>query len=329
MDRIQAMVAAVDRWQRRHGWAAVAYATQKKFGNDNAGQVVVALGWYGFVAVYPLLLVLVTVLGYVGARSLGAGLVSTLHQFPVIGTDFNPARPSASLHGSPVGLVVGLLGLAYGAQGVTQTAEQAMATVWLVPSTQRGGFPVRLARSFGGLAVIGATFVLDAAASTYATAGGTAWPLRVVVLAGLLATNALLYLLAFAVLTPGRRSAWGYLPGALVGGIGFTALVTVGTGLLQHQIRNSSATYGQFGVVIGLVAVLFLLAKISLYGAELNPVLADHLWPRALRSSDPTTADRRALAAQAATLPKLPAPASGDEAPAAGDEAPAAEVRAG
>ena len=47
--------------------------------------------------------------------------------------------------------------------------------------------------------------------------------------------------------------------------------------------------------MIGLVGFLFVLAKISLYGAELNPVLARGLWPRAVRETDPTEADHRAL----------------------------------
>ncbi|HWF20878.1 MAG TPA: hypothetical protein VG226_01925, partial [Acidimicrobiales bacterium] len=51
----------------------------------------------------------------------------------------------------------------------------------------------------------------------------------------------------------------------------------------NHQIRNSSETYGQFAVVIGLVAFLLILAKISIYAAELNVVLDRHLWPRPLR----------------------------------------------
>ena len=80
-----------------------------------------------------------------------------------------------------------------------------------------------------------------------------------------------------------------------MGSIGFSLLITVGANLVQHQIRHSSATYGQFGIVIGLVGFLFLLAKISLYGAELNPVLARHLWPRALVSTDPTQADDQVL----------------------------------
>jgi hypothetical protein len=77
--------------------------------------------------------------------------------------------------------------------------------------------------------------------------------------------------------------------------LGFTLLITVGSGLVQHQLRHSSATYGPFGLVIGLVGFLFLLAKISLYGAELNPVVTRHLWPRGMRSEDPTPADHRVL----------------------------------
>jgi uncharacterized BrkB/YihY/UPF0761 family membrane protein len=71
----------------------------------------------------------------------------------------------------------------------------------------------------------------------------------------------------------------------------------VGSGLVQHQIRHSSVTYGQFGLVIGLVGFLFLLAKVSLYGAELNPVLARRLWPRGLVSGNPTVADNQVLRA--------------------------------
>ena len=104
----------------------------KKFGDDNANLLVVSLAWYGFLAIFPLLLVVVTVFGFIGQKSLGGGIVSTLHKFPIVGADFNPAG-SSHLHGSGLGLVIGLAGLLYGAQGVTQTAQQAMASVWNVP----------------------------------------------------------------------------------------------------------------------------------------------------------------------------------------------------
>ena len=290
------LVEAVDGWQRRNRWAGVPYAVQKKLGDDNANLLVVALAWYGFTAIFPLLLVVVTVLGFIGEQSIGNGIVHTLHEFPVVGSMFNPAKPSA-LHGSTLGLVVGLIGLLYGAQGVTQTAQQAMATVWNIPQTRLTGFFPRLGRSLAGLLTIGAAFVVNAFVTAYATGGTTSYAIRIPVLAGLLALNSVLYFASFTVLTAKAIGPCGLLPGAIAGAIAFTALITVGTGLITHQLKNASATYGEFGTVIGIVAFLLLLAKLSMYAAELNPVLARGLYPRALPlGGEPTRADMRVLA---------------------------------
>jgi len=290
------VIGAVDRWQRRTPWAGVPYAVMKKFGDDNANLVVVALAWYGFTAIFPLLLVMTTVLGDIGAQSLGTGILNTLHQFPVIGTSFNPAKPS-SLHGSTLGLVVGLIGLVYGAQGVTQTAQQAMATVWHIPQTQRTGFLPRLGRSLAGLVTIGGAFVVNAFITGYATGGTTSYAIRIPVLAGLLILNAVLYFVTFTLLTAKAIGPRGLLPGAVLGGVAFTALITVGSGLMTHQLKHASSTYGAFGSVIGIVALLLLLAKLSMYAAELNPVLSRRLYPRALPlGGEPTDADRQVLA---------------------------------
>ena len=290
------LMEAVDGWQRRSRWAGVPYAVQKKFGDDNANLLVVALAWYGFTAIFPLLLVVVTVLGFIGEQSIGNGIVHTLHEFPVVGSIFNPAKPSA-LHGSTLGLVVGLIGLLYGAQGVTQTAQQAMATVWNIPQTRRTGFFPRLGRSLAGLLTIGAAFVVNAFVTAYATGGTSSYAIRIPVLAGLLALNSVLYFASFTVLTAKAIGPRGLLPGAIAGAVAFTALITIGTGLITHQLKNASATYGEFGTVIGIVAFLLLLAKLSMYAAELNPVLARGLYPRALPlGGEPTSADMRVLA---------------------------------
>jgi len=292
---IQSLLVRIDRWQRKNRVTATAYGVIKKFGDDGVNQFVVGLGWYGFVAIYPLLLVIVTVLGFIGVASLGHGLVTTLHQFPIVGEQFNPSHGSESVHGNVFALIVGLLGLTYGAQGVTQTAQQAMARVWNVPQLDLPGFLPRLARSLIALMIIGGTFVVNAAVTTFATAAGQSFAVRIPVLFAMLVINVALFFAAFRALTPGIISSRSLFPGAFVGSLGFTLLITVGSGLIQHQVRNSSATYGQFGIVIGLVGFLFLLAKISLYGAELNPVLARHLWPRGILSSDPSDADNQVL----------------------------------
>ncbi len=295
VEYLRRVMTAADGWQRRSRWAGVPYAVIKKFSDDNANLLVVALAWYGFTAIFPLLLVVVTLFGFIGKQSIGTGLVRTLHEFPVVGSSFNPASRDV-LHGSALGLVIGLIGLLYGAQGVTQTAQQAMATVWNIPRTQRTGFLPRLGRSLTGLATIGAAFVVNAFVTGYATGGTSSYAIRVPVLAALLVINSGLYFVTFTVLTAKVVGPRGHIPGAIAGAVAFTALITVGTGLVTHQLRNASATYGAFGSVIGIVAFLLLLAKLTMYAAELNPVLARRLYPRSLpMAAEPTGADHQVL----------------------------------
>jgi uncharacterized BrkB/YihY/UPF0761 family membrane protein len=291
---LKRLLAKLDQWQRRSKPLGATYGVVKKFGDDNANLLVVSLGWYGFTAIFPLLLVVVTIFGFIGQKSLGSGIVSTLHRFPVVGANFNPAQNTHS-HGSVLGLVIGLLGLLYGAQGVTQCAQQAMAVVWNVPQYQRTGFAPRLARSVIGLATIGGSFLVSAFASTYATGATSNLAVRVAVIAGLVVFNGAMYLATFRALTPKQIGIRGLFPGSVAGGAAFTLLITVGTGLITHQLKNTSNTYGTFGSVIGIVAFLLLLGKLSLYAAELNPVLSRALYPRAMPFGEPTDADHRVL----------------------------------
>jgi membrane protein len=141
---------------------------------------------------------------------------------------------------------------------------------------------------------------VNAFVTGYATAGTTSYAIRIPILAGLVVINCGLYFASFTLLTAKAVGPRGLLPGAIAGGVAFTALITIGTGLVTHELKNASATYGAFGTVIGIVAFLLLLAKLSMYAAELNPVLARRLYPRALPLSDePTDADRQVLSALA------------------------------
>ncbi len=70
----------------------------KKFGDDEAGSMAALIAYYGFVSLFPLLLVLVTVLGFVleGDRKTQEEVLhSTLGQFPIIGDQLQQQRPLA------------------------------------------------------------------------------------------------------------------------------------------------------------------------------------------------------------------------------------------
>ena len=163
-----------------------------------------------------------------------------------------------------------------------------MATVWNIPQNERTGFLPRLGRSLAGLITIGAAALINAFVTTYATGGTHNYAIRVPVLAGLLIINVGLYFATFTLLTAKAIGPRGHLPGATAGAVAFTALITVGTGLMTHQLKHASAIYGTFGTVIGIVAFLLVLAKLSMYAAELNP----RAGPSALPAG--STARRRA-----------------------------------
>jgi uncharacterized BrkB/YihY/UPF0761 family membrane protein len=305
------VIERVDRWQQEHRAVAVTYGEVKKFSDDEGSLLVVGLGWYGFTAIYPLLLVVVTIFAYIGVGSLGHSIVDTLHQFPVIGTDFSTGKGGSNLHGSVVGLIVGLAGLTYGAQGVTQVAIKSLSRVWNLPSSDQFGFAPRLLHSLGGLVIIGLAFLTNAFVGSVATGFGQGWVVRIVLIAALLVVNVAFFAASFRVLTPGVIPTRPLLPGAALAAVFFTLLITVGTGLIDHELRGESSTYGAFASVIGVVAFLFILAKLTLYAAELNPVLARDLAPRSLRGK-PTKADLKVteLRAEEQAMPRRsPAPA--------------------
>jgi hypothetical protein len=52
--------------------------------------------------------------------------------------------------------------------------------------------------------------------------------------------------------------------------------------VISHQLHRASELYGTFGIVLGLLAWLFLQAEVTLYAAEADVVLARHLWPRSI-----------------------------------------------
>src|SRR5271166_22263 len=65
MNPAEKAIKLVDRFQRRFPWLAFPVAVWKKFGDDQAGNLAALVAYYAFVSIFPLLLVLFTVLDIV------------------------------------------------------------------------------------------------------------------------------------------------------------------------------------------------------------------------------------------------------------------------
>jgi uncharacterized BrkB/YihY/UPF0761 family membrane protein len=303
-------VGRVDGFQQRHPLPSFAYGVVKKFGDDSAGNLAALIAYYGFLSIFPLLLVLTTLLGLFFAHDAALQnriLHSALHQFPIVGQQLSGKNGVRSLHaGSLLGLIVGLLGLVWGSFGVSQAAQRAMAEVWNVPGVSRPGFLPRLGRSVAFVALLGVDVVVTTFLAGLVTIGhGALW---FQVLAGLvgLAVNMALYVAGFRILTPKSVGTRWLIPGAIVAGIGWTILQYVGTALIGHNLRHASQTYGFFAYVLGLMSFLYLAAELTVYAAEVNVVRARHLYPRSMAPPPPTTADKAALSAVVAERERRP-----------------------
>jgi uncharacterized BrkB/YihY/UPF0761 family membrane protein len=210
------------------------------------------------------------------------------------------------VRGSGVALVIGILVTFYGGLGVANASQDAMNRVWAVPHRRRPGFLPRLLRSLMLIATLGlgilATTVLN---SVGAGAPVENW-LRVVLFVVAFLLNIGLFAIAFRVLTA-RDLGWAdVLLCAVIAAFGWAVLQAIGGLLVSRMLEGTSQTYGLFAIVIGLLAYIFLLARIVLYAAEANVVRARRLWPRSLAPPPLTDADMRALEAYARTEERRP-----------------------
>ena len=297
MNPIERTVRAVDRFQQRHTPLAFVVAVVRKFGDDRGGTLATSLAYSAFVALFPFLLLLTTVLGFVLDRSQDAEeavLRSALVDFPIVGDQL--ARSLRPLRGNGVALAVGVAGLVWGGFGVTQAAQHAMAELWNVPGVRRPGFVTRMARGAAVLALGGVGLVASSALASVSTFGGQVTAGRLAATAGSAVLNVALFLATFRVTTVRRIRTRQLVPGAIAGGIAWTVLQAIGGYLVGHQLRHASEVYGFFATVLGLMSWVFLASRVALYAVEANVVLARHSWPRSLVQPPLTEADQRVLA---------------------------------
>jgi YihY family inner membrane protein len=278
-----------DRFQKRHALLGFPLAVRRKYSEDKGGYLAATITYYGFFSFFPLLLVLVTVLGYVleGNPSLQDRVVgSVLGQLPVVGNSLN----HHSLEGNGFALAVGIVVCIWTGMGVCLAAENAMSTIWKVPRTKRPGFVASRGRALGLLLVLGGgllltTIVAGAAAAT--TQFGIAAQIGAV--AASVVVNFLVFWLAFRLLTPGHVGWRRLRGGAAAAAIGYVALQLVGSLYVTHVLKSASNVYGTFALVIGMLSWIYLTATVVLLAAEGNVVASYHLWPQDLRG-EPATA---------------------------------------
>jgi membrane protein len=281
------ITARLDHFQRRHTWLGFPLGVIYKFVDDQGGYLAALITYYGFVSLFPLLLLLVSLLGFTLEHNPAlqqALLGSALQHFPIVGPQLR--QNVGAFHGSQAGVILGIAGAMYGALGVSVAIQTALNRVWAVPRYARPDPIFSRLRGLllfvllGGLVLI--TTAVSAAGPVAVSLGyGGAWTrLAAVVIS--IAANVGVVLIAFRVLTAHEIPLADLVPGAVCAGIGVHALQIGGAFFVGYELHGASQIYGVFGLVLGLLAYLYLMSVIVVFCAEINVVRARKLWPRNL-----------------------------------------------
>ncbi len=326
---VNRIIAWADRLQRTHGVLGFPYAVVKKYGDDEGGRQAALITYYGFLSIFPLLLLGVAVLSRVLADhpDLRQRLIKEIVPQVLRST---VEHSLAALPTSTIPFIAGLIGLLFSGTGVVFSAYQTLNHVAAVRYRFRAGFLSRYVRVFVVLVALLAGAVATGALTVVATAlPGQPGLQRAAAVAGSA-------LVVFAVLLLGAklllarpapvRALW---PGAVIGAAAVTAVLNAGAPLLASLVAKAGLVYGSFATVAGMFALLYLVGQVLVYAAEVAAVRYARLWPRALDVNRPTAADARAQALLAREQERIPAAriqvrlVPGGSPPAPGDSPPA------
>lgn len=252
---------------KRFPWLRTPLAVHQRVGDVGGGPLSSSIALAGFLSLFPLLLLGISVVGFVSAgrndfpqeviRQLGLTGEAAERMLDTIGKAEDSRRAAS---------VVGLVGLLWAGLGVVGTLEQALNATWQVKGRGLVSRPIGLA----WLAGSGVLFLCSLALGpvTSSIPGPAAVP-TVVVGLGL---DIVLFLWMFRTLTNAPVGWRDLLPGAIAGGVGLEVLKLVGTVYVPRAVASASALYGSLGVVFAILAWLALAGRLVLYASVYNVI---------------------------------------------------------
>ncbi|HEX6755242.1 MAG TPA: inner membrane protein YhjD, partial [Mycobacteriales bacterium] len=270
------------RTQReKRPWLEHLIQAYKRYKSTNGDHMAAAITYFSFLAIFPLLLLGISVGGFVLARN--PDLVGDLKELISenvpggLGTQLSDSVDSLIEHRNSIG-VIALLGVAYSGLGWIGNLRTGLQVVWSCETQEENFVKAKL----GDLVVL-IGLGLGIVASLALTSGGTAAARWLVDSAGLgdvpgmtvllgivgialaLVADVLIFAFLFVRLPRRRVRYRTVLRGALFAAVGYEILKVVGAYYLTRVA--SSPTYGPFAGVIGLLVWIDLVSRLILFSA--------------------------------------------------------------
>lgn len=239
-----------------------------------------ALSYYAFLAVFPAILVAVAALGLVirDAAEIRETVLDGAQDLLPGAAEFLSGPLDAIAERAAVIGVIGLVGVAYSALGAVDVLRGALDRIF--EADQLGGIKGKL-RNLRFVGVAGALLLLSiglgigaawgvnaALANAGVDAAGTRMAGTIVALLLTFGTDVALFIVIFSLLPDHDHGPPDVLPGALLAGAAWTLLKHLGGSLFAALASRSSAAYGIAAAVFGLLLVINIGARLTLFSAH-------------------------------------------------------------
>ena len=261
-----------------------ALAVQNRYTKDAADPLAAAIGFFGFLSLFPLILLAVSVAGFVLQDPQDQLTVAATITEAIPGFEATMQDDDSGVEDLIAGVVnqrgtIGIIGLATLLLSGLRIINAAMISTRVVfrGAVMSGvGAKVRQVAALVGLGVLA---LAGAAGSSIAAIEFDVLPASGALLISVAVTFLLdfvLFLAAYKLLSPTVQITVKQLvPGAVLAAIGWTALKVAGSAYVGNQVESANALYGALGGVIALMLLMYLAGRLYLYGAELSAVLIE------------------------------------------------------
>ena len=265
MDRLRRLG---ERWR----WLGRVLDVHERVGEVNGGSVSSSVTLMFFVALFPLALAAIAIVGFLAAgdADVTEKIIDNLSLTGAAADLVTDAIETAA-DSRRAASIVGFVGLLWAGLGVTNAVALAVRAPWQLKAEGVVG------RAKGIMWLLGSVLLGGAAAAL-------GWLLNVlpdvarplvsvlVILLGVLVEGSF-FLWTFWALGDHRVPLRALVPGALVGAAGLEILKIGATVYLPRLIAGSSALYGPLGVVLAILAWFALFARLVVYASATNTVL--------------------------------------------------------
>jgi membrane protein len=289
---INRFLAYLNRRQQESELTAFTIAVIKKYNEDGAGRQAALLAYYGFLSLFPFLLVLTTVTDTFLSRS--AHLYVTViggitNYFPLLGTQLS--SHVGSIHAGSILFYVSLLFTIYGTRGVADAFRRGVEKIWLIPKKERVVFPESLFKNACLIIVGGLGFLIASVTAALASSAGHGVTFRLLSLAINLIILFTLFSFLINFTLPNHIPLKEIRSSAAFATIALVILQLLGGYIIGRELKKLDELYSYFALTLGLIFWIYLQTQVLFYSIEIAVVSSKKLWPRSLDSAHPSKAD--------------------------------------